>query len=77
MELSIKLAKYNLEIQDINNNSSIENLAMRIELNNSRNNLNNIIEKVNIIDKHVITIIKCSFNWYNRFFRNSYFKRAL
>lgn len=53
MELSIKLAKYNLEIQDINNNSSIQNLAKRIESNNARSNSNNVIEDVDIVDKQV------------------------
>ena len=53
MELSIKLAKYNLEIQDINNNSTIEKLAKRIDSNNSNDDINNVIEEVNIIDKHV------------------------
>ena len=53
MELSIKLSKYNLEIQDINNNSSIENLANRIDSKNPKNSIDNIIENVNIVDNHV------------------------
>lgn len=53
MELSIKLSKYNLEIQDINNNSSIESLANRIDSKNSKIYVDNIIEEVNIVDNHV------------------------
>lgn len=53
MELSIKLSKYNLEIQDINNNSSIEHLAERIKQKSDKNHSEIFIENVNIVDNHV------------------------
>lgn len=53
MELSIKLSKYNLEIQDINNNSSIEYLAEKISQNSNEDYSRVFIENVNIIDKLV------------------------
>ena len=53
MELSIKLSKYNIEIQDINNNSNIESLAKKIELKEREKVFTNIIQPVNIVDKHV------------------------
>ena len=53
MELTIKLSKYNLEIQDINNNSSIESLANAINSNIYENSQSNIIQDVNIINKQV------------------------
>lgn len=54
MELTIKLSKYNLEIQDINNASNIRDLAKRIETHTTDDsNYSNVIEQVNIINKHV------------------------
>ena len=53
MELSIKLSKYNLEIQDINNNSSIEHLSERIKENSEKDHSDVFIENVDIMDKQV------------------------
>ena len=53
MELSIKLSKYNLEIQDINNNSNIESLAKTIEQKANKDYSNVFIQDVNILDFHV------------------------
>ncbi len=53
MELTIKLSKYNLEIQDINNASNIKDLAEKIETHSENTNYSNVIEQVDIINKHV------------------------
>ena len=52
MELTIKLAKYHLEIQDINDAPSIEALAKKIQ-EVKKGVLNNILEDVHVINKTV------------------------
>ena len=53
MELTIKLSKYNLEIQDINNASNIKGLAEKIENHSDEADYSNVIEQVDIINKSV------------------------
>lgn len=53
MELTIKLSKYNLEIQDINNASNIKDLAEKIETHSENTDYSNVIEQVDIINKNV------------------------
>lgn len=53
MELTIKLAKYHLEIQDINDAPSIETLANKILNIKNKNTSESIIENVEVINKTV------------------------